>query len=300
MKDENHVFLDSQVISDDPDNFEFSDSIYVKDSFKVYIMGEWFELEGSDIATFEIISGNYAKDKNFVYMGQYVVKDADPETYIQLEDEFAKDKNLVFHRSLKVNNADPDSFQVLESKYAKDKNNAYYSTMLIKDVDAQTFEVVDGVPQDKYFYFDRTGISGNKNVLAEKLKGKIVLKVEENGEAYYINPSTFTVNYLGRPTDAFKVMREQGVGIHDDWLEKIPVGGDCPSYNQDCNDIKWDDLNYAQKQKGRIFLQVEQNGEAWYVNPADAKRYFLGRPADAFSIMRELGLGISNDDFSKL
>ncbi|HMB66120.1 MAG TPA: hypothetical protein VKO42_04540, partial [Patescibacteria group bacterium] len=47
---------------------------------------------------------------------------------------------------------------------------------------------------------------------------------------------------------------------------------------------------------GRIVLNVEENGEAWYVYPDTNKRYFLGRPADAFEIMRELGLGIAEKD----
>jgi hypothetical protein len=47
-------------------------------------------------------------------------------------------------------------------------------------------------------------------------------------------------------------------------------------------------------------LQVEKNGEAWYINPNDLKRYFLGRPTDAFNIMRTLGLGISNANFDNL
>lgn len=56
----------------------------------------------------------------------------------------------------------------------------------------------------------------------------------------------------------------------------------------------------AEYVKGRILLQVEQNGEAWYVNPVDSKRYYLGRPADAFDIMRNLGLGITDNDLSQI
>jgi len=48
---------------------------------------------------------------------------------------------------------------------------------------------------------------------------------------------------------------------------------------------------------GKILLQVESNGEGWYINPKNLKRYYLGRPDDAFRIMRELSLGISNNDF---
>lgn len=48
------------------------------------------------------------------------------------------------------------------------------------------------------------------------------------------------------------------------------------------------DQAFADRQKGKILLQIEQGGEAWYVSPADGKRYFLGRPLDGFKIMRNL------------
>jgi hypothetical protein len=48
------------------------------------------------------------------------------------------------------------------------------------------------------------------------------------------------------------------------------------------------DDNFAKGQKGKILLQVEGNGEAWYVNPDDGKRYFLGRPAEALALLANL------------
>src|SRR3989338_4728258 len=47
---------------------------------------------------------------------------------------------------------------------------------------------------------------------------------------------------------------------------------------------------------GKILLRVQHKGEAWYINPDNGQRYFLGRPQDAFNLMRALGLGISDDD----
>lgn len=41
------------------------------------------------------------------------------------------------------------------------------------------------------------------------------------------------------------------------------------------------DLKYASSQRGKILLSVQGNNEAWYVNPKDGKRYFLGNPAEA-------------------
>jgi hypothetical protein len=54
------------------------------------------------------------------------------------------------------------------------------------------------------------------------------------------------------------------------------------------------------KLSGKILLKVEGNGEAYYVNPVDLKMHYLGRPADAFALMRELGLGITNENLNKI
>jgi hypothetical protein len=172
----------------------------------------------------------------------------------------------------------------------------------------------------------------------KSLKGKIILKVESTGEAYYVHPQLEKMFYLGRPDDAFKVMREQGQGISNSDLYKMPIGlssgydsdGDGLSndlesalgLNIDSVDTDSDgysdkdeslngynprgsgsqkiDINFSNYQKGKIFLQVEKKGEAWYVNPNDGKRYFLGRPADAYAVMRKTALGISNSDFDDL
>ncbi|MCX6800015.1 MAG: hypothetical protein NT091_02630, partial [Candidatus Falkowbacteria bacterium] len=173
-----------------------------------------------------------------------------------------------------------------------------------------------------------------------KLKGKIILKVEENGEAFYVHPLKQYVYFLCRPTHAFKIMREQGVGISSKELDKIPYGitnmsgedsdkDGLPNIFEDAiktnknlantdgkrdsdrvdilngyNPINGNPLNLStaisSKYKGRMLLQVEDHGEAWYVYPVNAIRYYLGRPSDALQIMREKGLGINNVDFGKL
>jgi hypothetical protein len=54
------------------------------------------------------------------------------------------------------------------------------------------------------------------------------------------------------------------------------------------------------KLKGRIVLQTESKGEAWYINPVDGKRYYLANGEAAYQIMRYLSLGISNKDIQKI
>jgi len=56
----------------------------------------------------------------------------------------------------------------------------------------------------------------------------------------------------------------------------------------------------ANRLKGRILLQVESRGEAWYVSPKNSQRYYLAGGEDAYQIMKTLGVGISNKDFAKI
>jgi len=110
--------------------------------------------------------------------------------------------------------------------------------------------------------------------------GYIFLQVESKGEAYYYHPIDGKGYYLGRPADAFKIMRELSLGATHNFIH---------------NTTYW-----PEHVVGRILLDVEDMGKAYYIFPKDRKKYYLGRPDDAFKIMRELGLGISNNDLSYL
>jgi hypothetical protein len=184
----------------------------------------------------------------------------------------------------------------------------------------------------------------SKSVFAEslssKLKGKILLQVESKGEAWYVSPINGQRYSMGRPNDAFNLMRKSGIGISNNNLKKIQIAdenlngqdsdndglsdavedsigtdknnkdSDSDSYSDKDEILKGynpngvgkviSDINFSKNNAGKIFIQTEKNGEAWYINPNNNKRYFLGRPADAFNLMRELGLGISNSNLNKI
>lgn len=57
---------------------------------------------------------------------------------------------------------------------------------------------------------------------------------------------------------------------------------------------------FATKLKGRILLQVESKGEAWYINPENSKRYYMANGSEAYNIMRTLGVGITNKNLEKI
>ena len=174
--------------------------------------------------------------------------------------------------------------------------------------------------------------------LGEKLSGRILLQVEGHGEAWYINPNNNKRYFLNKPLDAFNLMKTLGVGISNENLSKISIGflegddsdGDGLNDNlenaigtdylkldtdgdghDDQNEILNNynplgsglieiDEEFVLKNLGKIFLQTEKNGEAWYIDPVEQKRYFLGRPLDAFKLMKAKALGITNNNLNKI
>jgi hypothetical protein len=118
--------------------------------------------------------------------------------------------------------------------------------------------------------------------LSNRLSGRILLQVESKGEAWYVNPSDKQRYYLGRPSDAFAIMRDLGLGA---------TTRDITSFTNS---------SAPRRLSGKILLQVQDKGQAFYVSPTDLKLYYLGRPDDAFALMREKGLGISNNDLKRI
>lgn len=58
--------------------------------------------------------------------------------------------------------------------------------------------------------------------------------------------------------------------------------------------------DFAETLSGRILLQVEAHGEAWYINPADHKRYYLGNGETAYQVMRYISLGITSANLAAI
>ncbi len=58
------------------------------------------------------------------------------------------------------------------------------------------------------------------------------------------------------------------------------------------------DSELVKRLSGRILLQVESRGEAWYVNPTDGKRYYMNDGDAAYSLMRQKSLGISDSNLA--
>ena len=118
--------------------------------------------------------------------------------------------------------------------------------------------------------------------LSNRLKGKILLQVESRGEAWYVEPKTGERCYMANGDEAYNIMRNLGVGITNKDLERIKA-----------------DKNFAKKHSGKIFLQVEDKGQAYYID-FDGNEHYLKNGSEAYNIMRNLGLGITDKDLNKV
>ena len=126
---------------------------------------------------------------------------------------------------------------------------------------------------------------GIEQSLADPLSGRILLQVESYGRAWYVHPVDGTRYYLKDGATAYEIMRTLGLGIANADLEKIPT-----------TTGQAKDARLVSRVAGRILLQVEERGEAWYVRPENGLRYYLKDGQAAYDMMRDFSLGITNDD----
>lgn len=129
-------------------------------------------------------------------------------------------------------------------------------------------------------------------------KGYILLQVQNNGEAWYVDPVTFKRYYMKDGAVAYEMMRSFGLGITDSDLAKLPSVADTSEMKNSSSICAYNST--ANKLKGKILLQVQKNGEAWYIYPKTCRRIYMKDGAAAYEIMRYLGLGITNSDLSKI
>lgn len=176
--------------------------------------------------------------------------------------------------------------------------------------------------------------------LYAKYKGRLIMAVENAGEAYYVSPLRPVLYYLGNMDTALRVLQAQGIGVSNANIARVKVGvldmygldsdsdglsnnfevaigTNVRNFNTD-GDVYSDyteiingynplslgrlpiSAKYTSTLKGRVLLQTQRSGEAWYVNPTDGKRYYLATKYDANDLIRRLAVGISNDGFAKM
>ncbi len=124
----------------------------------------------------------------------------------------------------------------------------------------------------------------NRERILEKTRGRILLQVEKHGEAWYVDPVSEKRFYMENGPIAYEMMRKFGLGITDEDLLKLQNGDD----------------ELARRLKGRILLQVQKHGEAYYVHPETGIPYYMKDGDTAYELMRNYSLGITDADLEML
>lgn len=177
------------------------------------------------------------------------------------------------------------------------------------------------------------------NSLYNKLKGKIIIRSEGNGEVYYIGLDK-KIYYLGNKENFYSNLKTLSYGITSSDIKKIKagilkmnerdtdkdglsdqfetaIGTDPTNFNTDGD--RYSDFTeitngynpngkgklpiskyVTGRMQGRILTQVDNHSYHWYINPGNGRRYFLNSNLDALEIVKKLGIGISEYNFYTL
>lgn len=117
--------------------------------------------------------------------------------------------------------------------------------------------------------------------LATRLSGRILIQVDNKGEAWYVNPVTKKRVFLNGPATAFKEMSNSSIGVTNATFDSLSTS--IPS-------------NLV----GRFILKTEDAGKLYYVNPVDRTVIFVNGPSGAENLIRTVGLGIKTSDLVKI
>lgn len=105
----------------------------------------------------------------------------------------------------------------------------------------------------------------------KSLAGKIILRVQLHGEAYYVNPLNLKLVYLGSPATAFNIMRSEGLGISnanlDILLNRIASKDDTnitylvskQATTKYCDGVKMDSAGYRKTITSKVITDIPKN-----------------------------------------
>ena len=158
------------------------------------------------------------------------------------------------------------------------------------------------------------------NSITSRLKGKLLLQVQDKGRIWYVDPVGLQKHEVTF-ANALSLFQKLALGITNADLIKIPADLDSISSSQDSDGDGYTDRqelqsgfspyipgsnqgrfkidnNLATKLKGRLLLQVQDKGRIWYIDQ-NGKRWEVTW-GNLMSLFRKLALGITNSDLNQV
>ena len=121
--------------------------------------------------------------------------------------------------------------------------------------------------------------------MANRLRGKLLLQVEDRGRIWYVNPDDAQKHEVTF-ANALPLFQKFALGITNKDLNNIPLN----------NENKASSI--GNRLKGKLLLQVEDKGRIWYVD-FDGKKWEVTWN-NLLDLFRKLSLGITNMDLNKI
>ena len=166
-KDKNNAYFDGVAIDAEVDTQSFKPiaEYYAVDKNHAYISRDL--IKTSDGQSFEIIKGNWSKDKNEIFyrtspigvchMGSFVITEID-------YDWIAFDKECAYYQGKKIPFKDRDSLVLYKGGFSKDEFGVYYADKVVEGADPETFKMIGTsvIAQDKNGCYETPGVKMDK------------------------------------------------------------------------------------------------------------------------------------------
>ncbi|MEZ7821074.1 MAG: hypothetical protein QMB51_02075, partial [Patescibacteria group bacterium] len=125
-----------------------------------------------------------------------------------------------------------------------------------------------------------------------KYYGKVLVETDNKSKIWYVDPLKKEKYPLNSESDAVDVMKKVGVGISNKDINRIKLP--TSKYSN------WRDYTFAKNLSGRIFVQVQDKGQAWYIDPINFRKYYLGSGKNALNILKSLSIKAKSSEINKI
>ena len=204
---------------------------------------------------------------------------------ILIEWDGMADRNFVTKLQVKFNG---DDFQVLNNNYIA-RTNLNINNKVVFTLEAHYTESPDVDYQwinSKLFSITPTVAKRfTPSNFADRLKGKLLLQVEDRGRIWYVNPDDAQKHEVTF-ANALPLFQKFALGITNKDLNSIPLNNENGA------------SSIGNRLKGKLLLQVEDKGRIWYVD-FNGKKWEVTW-ANLMNLFQKLALGITNADLEKI
>ena len=125
-----------------------------------------------------------------------------------------------------------------------------------------------------------------------RYSGKVVVQAEDKTKTWYIDPIKKEKYSLNNAKDALVIMQNLGIGISNKDINRIKLP--TSKYSN------WKDYIFAKNISGRIFVQVQDKGQAWYIDSINYRKYYLGTADNALKVLKSLSIKAKVSDINQI